>query len=79
MGMNWTTRAELVEAIPPAFSLFLGRQIIQTLTSGQSNGRYGQAGESEGPQGAVCRSEALGRKPRPRRAEHLAIPKCDHI
>lgn len=38
MGMDWTTRAELVEAIPPAFSLFLGRQIIQTLTPGQSNG-----------------------------------------
>lgn len=37
MGIDWTTRAELVEAIPPAFSLFLGRQIIQTLTPGQSN------------------------------------------
>lgn len=28
MGMEWTTRAELVEAIPPAFSEFLGRQVI---------------------------------------------------
>lgn len=28
MGIDWTTRAELVEAIPPAFSEFLGRQIF---------------------------------------------------
>jgi DNA (cytosine-5)-methyltransferase 1 len=28
MGIDWTTRAELVEAIPPAFSEYLARQII---------------------------------------------------
>lgn len=31
LGIDWTTRAELVEAIPPAFSEFLGRQIITQL------------------------------------------------
>ncbi len=29
MGIDWTTRAELVEAIPPAFSEHLGRQMIR--------------------------------------------------
>lgn len=38
MGVTWTgTRHELCQAIPPAYSEFLGRQIIQTLTPGQSN------------------------------------------
>lgn len=31
MGIDWTTRAELVEAIPPAFSEYLAKQIITTL------------------------------------------------
>lgn len=33
MGIDWTTRAELVEAIPPAFSEFLARQITCGVTA----------------------------------------------
>lgn len=29
MGIDWMTRAELVESIPPAFSEYLGRQVIE--------------------------------------------------
>ena len=29
MGIDWTTRAELVEAIPPAFAEYLARQILR--------------------------------------------------
>jgi len=31
MGIDWMTRAELVESIPPAYTEYLGRQIIQQL------------------------------------------------
>lgn len=37
MGIDWMTQFEMGESIPPAYSFFLGRQIIQTLTPGQSN------------------------------------------
>lgn len=33
MGIDWMTRGELSEAIPPAYSLFLARQIIPHITS----------------------------------------------
>jgi DNA (cytosine-5)-methyltransferase 1 len=29
MGINWMTKAELNEAIPPAFSFHLGKQLMQ--------------------------------------------------
>ena len=32
MGIDWMSNAELVEAIPPAYSEYLGRQLIATLT-----------------------------------------------
>lgn len=35
-GIDWMTRAELAEAIPPAFTEFLGKQIIQHLRSGSN-------------------------------------------
>jgi hypothetical protein len=28
MGITWMTRAEIVEAIPPAYTEFIGRQLI---------------------------------------------------
>jgi len=31
MGMDWTTRAELVEAIPPAYSKWLADRFLETL------------------------------------------------
>lgn len=31
MGIDWTTRAELAEAIPPAYSEFVGAQLITAL------------------------------------------------
>jgi DNA (cytosine-5)-methyltransferase 1 len=31
MGMDWTTRAELVEAIPPAYTEHIGRQLVAYL------------------------------------------------
>jgi DNA (cytosine-5)-methyltransferase 1 len=31
MGIDWTTRAELVEAIPPAYTRWLGEQILEHL------------------------------------------------
>jgi len=31
MGIDWMTRDELVEAIPPAYTEFIGRQIIEVL------------------------------------------------
>ena len=31
MGIDWMRRAELAEAIPPAFTEFIGRQIIQAI------------------------------------------------
>lgn len=34
MGIDWMNRAELSEAIPPAYSEFLGRQIIAALKTG---------------------------------------------
>lgn len=31
MGIDWMTKAELVEAIPPAYSEFIGRQVVASL------------------------------------------------
>ena len=31
MGIDWMTRAELAEAIPPAYTEFIGRQIIELI------------------------------------------------
>ena len=36
MGIDWMTRGELSEAIPPAYSEFLGRQILAALKAGDS-------------------------------------------
>jgi DNA (cytosine-5)-methyltransferase 1 len=33
MGIDWMTRAELVNAIPPAYTEFLGRQLINALNN----------------------------------------------
>ncbi len=37
MGMDWADRKHLSQAIPPAYSEFLGRQIIKNLTPDASN------------------------------------------
>lgn len=37
MGIDWMTKNELNEAIPPAYSEFLGRQVIQELRSKKQN------------------------------------------
>lgn len=34
MGINWMTRGELSEAIPPAYSEFIGKQAMEVLCSG---------------------------------------------
>lgn len=31
MGIDWMTRAELAEAIPPAYTEFVGAQLIDAL------------------------------------------------
>ena len=31
MGIDWMTRKEMAQAIPPAYSEFLGRQVIGVL------------------------------------------------
>lgn len=36
MGIDWMTIAELCQAIPPAYSEFLGRQIISTLAASRT-------------------------------------------
>ena len=33
MGIDWMTRDELIQAVPPAYSEFFGRQLIQTIES----------------------------------------------
>ena len=39
MGIDWTNRAELVEAIPPAFSEHLARQTLRVLKAGHDEMR----------------------------------------
>lgn len=34
MGIDWMTRRELTQAIPPAYTEFIGRQIMRALTNG---------------------------------------------
>lgn len=34
MGIDWMTRDELAEAIPPAYTEFIGRQLLAALTAG---------------------------------------------
>jgi DNA (cytosine-5)-methyltransferase 1 len=35
MGIHWTNREELAEAIPPAYTRYIGQQLIDTLRTGQ--------------------------------------------
>lgn len=37
MGIDWTTREELSQAVPPAYSEFLGRRLMRDLSVGPSN------------------------------------------
>jgi DNA (cytosine-5)-methyltransferase 1 len=32
MGINWMNRAELAEAIPPAYTEYIGRQLMAAIT-----------------------------------------------
>jgi hypothetical protein len=45
MGIDWTTRAELVEAIPPAFSEHLARQTLRVLKAGNDQAQRLALGE----------------------------------
>ena len=36
MGIDWMTKEELTQAIPPAYSEFLGRQIIAALIEAET-------------------------------------------
>jgi DNA (cytosine-5)-methyltransferase 1 len=33
MGIDWMTRDELAQAIPPAYTEYIGRQLMQVLAS----------------------------------------------
>jgi hypothetical protein len=39
MGIDWMTRDELAQAIPPAYTEFLGRQVVTLLETGSPFGR----------------------------------------
>ncbi|HYE58597.1 MAG TPA: hypothetical protein VD948_08830 [Rhodothermales bacterium] len=39
MGIDWMKRPELAEAIPPAYTLFIGRQLLAALTRSQDTER----------------------------------------
>jgi DNA (cytosine-5)-methyltransferase 1 len=43
MGIDWMNRAELSESIPPAYSEFIGRQVINVLRSSSSAAEQGKA------------------------------------
>lgn len=45
MGIDWTTRAELVEAIPPAFSEYLARQTLRM--TARLNNKLRHGGENQ--------------------------------
>jgi len=32
MGIDWMTRAELSQAIPPAYTEFIGKQLLKAVT-----------------------------------------------
>lgn len=36
-GIDWMTRAELAEAIPPAYTEFLGKQLIEYIKEQEDN------------------------------------------
>jgi hypothetical protein len=38
MGINWMTKSELNEAIPPAYSHFIGSQLLAYLVSNHTRG-----------------------------------------
>jgi DNA (cytosine-5)-methyltransferase 1 len=42
MGIDWMTRDEIKEAIPPAYSEFLGAQILAALKAGNAEMRHGE-------------------------------------
>jgi DNA (cytosine-5)-methyltransferase 1 len=46
MGMDWTTRAELVEAIPPVFAEYLARQILRVTARPNDKLRHGATTKS---------------------------------
>jgi hypothetical protein len=35
MGINWMTRYELTQAIPPAYTEFIGKQIIKAIVQAE--------------------------------------------
>lgn len=37
-GIDWMTRAELAEAIPPAYTEFLGKQLIEYIKAQEAAG-----------------------------------------
>ena len=45
-GIDWMSCEGLKECIPPAFTSFLGRAIIQTLTPGRSNAAHKPSGDN---------------------------------
>lgn len=38
-GIDWMTRAELAEAIPPAYTEFLGKQLIEYIKEQEAAGK----------------------------------------
>jgi DNA (cytosine-5)-methyltransferase 1 len=54
IGIDWMVRSEIAQAIPPAYSEFLGRQVMAILTSAQSSAQARQAEVWPGPAAAGC-------------------------
>jgi DNA (cytosine-5)-methyltransferase 1 len=43
MGIEWMTGAEIAQAIPPAYTEFVGRQLVSALSPGRSNAQANAA------------------------------------